>query len=145
MMASLRRVAAVGLVWGVLWTAAVMVLVVVIGIVDPDSIDPGEGPLEAAAIFGPMGFLSGVVFRILLSIADRGRPGFGPSPVGAAAWGTLASAIVQLGYLGHGDQGLIANLGMALVFSAFGGLVALAWLVIARRRSRRRSAPTPAA
>jgi hypothetical protein len=41
----------------------------------------------------------------------------------AVAWGILATAIVQVPYLGHGDAGLVANLSMALLFSGLGGVV----------------------
>lgn len=57
----------------------------------------------------------------------------------AVLWGVVGTAIVQLGYLGHGDLGLVANIPMALVLAAFGGLVAAIWLFMARRWSRWRS------
>ncbi len=44
----------------------------------------------------------------------------------------LGCAIVQLGYLGHGDQGLAANIMVAALFSAVGGVVTLMWLVMVR-------------
>ena len=59
-----------------------------------------------------------------------GPPAINP-PIHVAAWGMLGCAIVQLGYLGHGDQGLAANIMMALLFSAVGGVVTLMWLVMA--------------
>ena len=57
--------------------------------------------------------------------------------------GLLGTAIVQVAYLGHGDQGLAANIQMALVFCVLGGLIAMAWLVMARQWSRWRSSPQP--
>ena len=86
-------------------------------------------------IFGPMGLFSGVAFGILLSLARRARTAGDRSPIYVAAWGMLGCAIVQLGYLGHGDQGLAANIMMALLFSAVGGVVTLVWLVMADRGS----------
>ena len=56
-----------------------------------------------------------------------------------AVWATVATAIVQVGYLNHGDAGLIANLQMALLFSTFGAPIAIAWLLIARWWSSWRS------
>jgi hypothetical protein len=53
----------------------------------------------------------------------------------AAGLGMLGTALVQVAYLGHGDRGLVSNLQMALLFSAIGGGVTLAWLSIARARS----------
>ena len=53
----------------------------------------------------------------------------------------LGSAIVQMAYLGHGDAGLVANIKMALLFSAIGGVIAIAWLAIARAWLHWRSRP----
>jgi hypothetical protein len=135
-MSTTRRVLGTGLVWSVVWIAAAIILILIIGVVDPDSIDPGEGPLVAAAIFGPMGFMSGVAFAILSTIGDRGRTKSELSVTRAARWGFLGTAIAQLVYLNHGDLGLVSNIKMALMFSAFGGAVAMVWLVTARRLSK---------
>jgi hypothetical protein len=43
----------------------------------------------------------------------------------------------RLAYLGHGDQGLAANIKMALLFTACGGVVTLVWFAIARSLMRR--------
>jgi hypothetical protein len=59
------------------------------------------------------------------------------------AWGVAATAITQTLYLGHGDQGLLANIQLAMIFSLLGGIIASAWLLIARQwdgwRTRERS------
>ncbi len=120
-----------------------MIVGVIIGIVDPDSIDPGEGPVVVAAIIGPMGLFSGVAFAILLSITGNGRADFDVSLTRAAGCGVLGSAVVQLAYLGHGDLGLAANIKMALLFCVVGGVVAMVWLGMARRWSHWRSSPQP--
>jgi hypothetical protein len=133
----LRRVLGIGLAWAVLWAVFWAIVLVTIGIVDPDSIDPGEGP-AAAAILGSMGLFSGVVFGMLLSIGGRARIDTEPL-MSTIGWGVVSSAIVQLGYLGHGDQGLAANIWDALIFCALGGAVTAAWLALARTWSRRRS------
>ena len=138
---AVRRVLGIGLAWATLWLALWAIVVVMIGVLDPDSIDPGEGPMVMLSILGPMGLFSGVAFGILLSTADRGRAGIDRSTIRVAGCGILATAIVQLPYLGHGDQGLTANIQMALLFCAFGGLVTLAWLVMTRWSSHRRSSP----
>jgi hypothetical protein len=137
----LRRVAGIGLVWAILWVAAVSLIGVIIAIVDPDSIDPGEGPMITAAIFGPMGFFSGVAFALLTSIGRHRAPDRGLSPARAAGWGMLGSAIVQVAYLGHGDLGLVANIKMALVLCVLGGIVAMVWLAVARRWPDERPSP----
>jgi hypothetical protein len=95
--------------------------------------------MTAGAFFGPMGFFSGVAFGLLLSIGGRGRPLFERSLARVAGSGILGTAIVQVAYLGHGDAGLAANIQMALLFAAFGGVVAIVWLAMARSWTRRRS------
>jgi len=129
---SLRRVLGIGMAWAMVWLAFWTIIGGIIAVVDPDSIDPGEGTMFIV-IFGPMGLLSGVAFGILLSIAGRVKTLTDLSIARVAAWGILGTAIVQVGYLGHGDQGLAANVTMALLFSASGGLVTTVWLVMARR------------
>ena len=136
---AMRRVLGIGVAWGILWLAFWAVVVAVIGILDPDSIDPGEGTMFVT-IFGPMGFFSGIAFAILFLLSERGRTPAAPSWVRVAGWGILGTAIVQTAYLGHGDQGLAANSMMALVFSVLGGGITLLWFVIAQRWSRRRAA-----
>ena len=50
----LRRVVAIGLSWAVVWLTFWAIVFAMISIVDPDSIDPGEG-MMAVAILGSMG------------------------------------------------------------------------------------------
>lgn len=146
---TLRRVLGIGLAWAILWLAAWAIVVVVIRIVDPDSIDAGEGPMVMATILGPMGLFSGIAFGLLLSIWGRGRNAIDHSLIHVAGLGILGSAIVQLAYLDHGDLGLAANIKMALLFCVLGGVVTTVWLVMARRwnrqgdysRTNRNSAP----
>ena len=134
-MGTSRRVFGIGVAWAVLWLAFWGIVVGVIAVLDPDSIDPGE-PLMFVAIFGPMGLLTGIAFGILLTIREHGRTARDLPLMRAAGWGILSTAIVQVAYLGHGDAGLAANIKMALLFAAFGGVVTTAWLVMARRWSR---------
>lgn len=141
---TLRRVLGIGLAWAILWGAFWTIVMVIIGIVDPDSIDPGDSSAAAAAL-GSMGLFSGVLFGMLLSIGSRGRADIEPSLARVIAWGVLGSAIVQLAYLGHGDQGLAANIKMALLFSALGGVVTGAWLLMTRTWSRWRTSPPSSA
>lgn len=136
---TLRRVFGIGVTWAIVWLSFWTIVGGSIAVVDPDSIDPGEGSMFIV-IFGSMGFFSGIAFGILLSIAGRGRTITDLSLARVAAWGMLGCAIVQVGYLGHGDQGLAANIQMALLFSAFGGLVTTVWILMARKWSHRRNA-----
>jgi hypothetical protein len=134
-MGTSRRVFGIGVVWAVLWLAFWGIVAGVIAVLDPDSIDPGE-PLMFVFVFGPMGLLTGVAFGILLTIREKGRIVVDLPMARVAGWGILSTAVVQLAYLGHGDAGLAANIMMALLFAAFGGVVTAVWLVMARRWSR---------
>ena len=138
---TIRRILGVACAWGILWLAFWTILGMIIGAVDPDSIDPGE-PAGMLAVLGPMGFLSGVAFGSLLAIGARGTA-VKPSLTRAGGLGILGTAIVQLAYLGHGDQGLLANLQMALLFSVIGGLVTVVWFVVTRTWSRWRLSQGP--
>jgi hypothetical protein len=131
------RVVGIGLTWATLWAEWWAIVFLMITLVDPDTIDPGEGPLAVAPVLGSMGLLSGIAFGILLSIAGRGGKSIDLSVTREAGLGVLGSAVAQLAYLDHGDMGLVHNLKQALLFAAFGGIVTMAWLVIARRWSRR--------
>ena len=131
-MRTLKRVLSIGLRWALLWGAFWTIVFVVIRIVDPDSIDPGEG-LIAFAVLGSMGLLSGVAFALLLSVGASDRTNADLSPARTAGCGVLGSAIVQLAYLDHGDLGLAANIQDALLLCAAGGVVTMVWFVMARR------------
>lgn len=133
-MPALRRIVGIGLAWCVLWFALFMSFGAVIGVVDPDSIDPGDTH-GIVKVIGSMGFLSGIAFGVLASVASRGTTPVALSLPRAALWGILGTAIVQLGYLDHGDAGLMANIQMALLFCGVGGVIAVTWLLIARRWS----------
>ena len=130
--AMVRRVAGITVMWGLVWFAAWLAVCGTIGLVDPDSLDPGdwEGLL---VVMTPMGLLTGLVFALLVARAARGAlPATLPS-VQLVGWGMLATAFVQVFYLGHGDAGLLPNLGEALLFTVAGGLITLAWGWFARR------------
>jgi len=125
-----RRVVGIAVVWATLWLAFWVVIGTIIGLVDPDSMDPGE-PVGMVAIFGPMGPLSSGAFAGLLALGARDasrRPSF----FRIAGFGVLGTAIVQLAYLGHGDNGLLANVQMAMLFSVIGGIITAVWFVVTR-------------
>lgn len=127
-----RRSLLIGVAWCGLWLTAALIVGTIIGIVDPDSIDPGDSE-GLAMVAGLMGFLAGAVFATLAGLAHPGTPPSALSLAGVAAWGLVANVIVQAAFLGHGDAGLVANIQMGLVFCAVGALIALAWSALARR------------
>lgn len=132
---TLRRVLGVGVAWAILWTALWAAAGAIIGVVDPDSIDPGEEWMFLV-VFGPMGLLTGAVLGAFLATRERGRALAELAVPRVVGWGILATAVVQVLYLGHGDQGLAANAGMALLFCAVGGLVTTVGLAALRGWSR---------
>jgi hypothetical protein len=92
----LREVVGLGLTWGTLWALLGAAIGMVIGIVDPQSIDPGEGPIQAGAIMGMVGLVSGMIFGGILSIADGRRAIRSVPLLRAAMWGVAASAALPL-------------------------------------------------
>ena len=126
----LRSIPGITISWAVVWLATWSLVGLAIGFFDPDSIDPGDQWL-LFVIFGPMGLLTGAAFAFLLRRTERRRQGVHARAIAVAAWGTLATALVQTLYLGHGDQGLVANIQMAIAFSGLGGLGTLVWRLVA--------------
>src|SRR5688500_18852563 len=92
----LRGIVGVGLTWGVVFVVLMFLVGTIIGIVDPDSIDPGEEPYRIGAIVGVLGFLSGVFFALLLALAERRKPIAELSAGRAAIWGALGAAAFPL-------------------------------------------------
>lgn len=100
--------------WSAIWFVGVMFVGGVIGIGDPDSLDPGD-TAGMAMVMGVIGVLSGAAFSALVRIDDY-RPA-GPrcmSTRAILACGFAGTAIIQTALLGHGDAGLTANVSMAL-------------------------------
>jgi len=130
-----KRIVSIALTWSLLWVVFAALSATVLGLIDPDSIDEGE--IQGAIfILGPMGILTGLAFAFLVSLAIKRASSFDLSLFRTRAWVVLGSALVQTGYLGHGDAGLVANLGMAVVFSAFGGIISVFWYFLASRWAR---------
>ena len=121
--------------WAAIWFVGAMLVGGVIGIVDPDSFDPGDTS-GMAMVMGVIGVLSGAAFSALVRIADHRLAG--PrcmSNRAILACGFAGTAIVQTALLGHGDAGLTANVSMALGMCAFGVVVTACWIVLRRRPS----------
>jgi hypothetical protein len=122
-----RGVMGIGLIWGMAWAAIGAVLSTVVGVVDPDSIDPGEGPVRVGAILGMVGLVSGVAFGALMAIAESGRAILSISLRRAAMWGVLSSAAFPL---------LTQRQDQVLTLCHIGAAVALASVAIARNAAR---------
>jgi hypothetical protein len=86
----LRFIFVLGLLWALVWGTVGTIVGTIIWAFDSESIDPGEEflPLVVALV----GFIVGVCFGGLLSVAERGKPLFQVSLFKAAMWGALINA-----------------------------------------------------
>ena len=87
-----RGMLGVGVTWGAVWGAIFAGIFLVVSIVDPGSIDPGEGPIVILRTGAVYGFVSGAVFGVLLSLLERGKRVADLSLLRAAAMGAVAAA-----------------------------------------------------
>ncbi|MBL8960368.1 MAG: hypothetical protein JNJ98_10985 [Gemmatimonadetes bacterium] len=108
------------LFWIALWT--------VIRLVDPPSIDSGEGPLALAPLFAALGAIAGTVFGVTLSFGERKRTLADLKLSRIAMWGAIGGAALPL-LLGK-------PLGNLAVFAPLGALLATGSLALARRAAR---------
>jgi hypothetical protein len=133
----LRGALGIGVTWTVLWLVIGLLIYTVIRIVDPADIGPGEGLGTALPILGLVGFLSGLGFAALLSLAERRRTLHELPLWRVAFWGMLGSAAVPL------LMGTDASMGG--LTGALGATFAAASLAIARRGAARVDEPAEAA
>ena len=130
-----RGALGIGATWAVAWAAIFAGLAFVIGIFDPDSIDPGETPLRVGAIGGLFGFISGVAFGATLALAD-GRKALSKLSVGRAAlWGALGTALFPL-------LTTVSN-SMLILVCPIGAALAAGSVAIAKRAELRASREMP--
>jgi hypothetical protein len=91
-----RGALGLGVFWAVVWAAIFAGLSIVIGIFDPDSIDPGEGPVRVAWIGSSYGFISGIAFSALLAMSEGRKTLSNLSPFKASVWGAIGTAAFPL-------------------------------------------------
>ena len=131
-----RGMLGVGVTWGAVWGAIFAGIFLVAAIVDPDSIDPGEGPLVILRTGAIYGIVSGAVFGLLLSLLERGRQVADLSPLRAAAMGAVAAAPFIL--LTPADDRML------LFLAPIGAGIAAASVGVARRGALRAAPQEPA-
>ena len=120
-----RGALGISVTWSAAWALIFAGMVVVIGFFDPDSIDPGEGPLRAATIGAILGAVSGAAFAALLSFA-YGRKTIRELSAGRAAlFGAIGTALFPLL--------TPANNNMVIILCPIGAALAAASVVIAKR------------
>jgi len=129
---ALVPIGVLALAWLLIWGAIGATLSVVIGIVDPPSIDAGEGPLDMARVVGTVGAGCGALFGLLLAVGERRRPLGEVALWRALGWGVLAGAALPL----------ITPLNDVLVTNTapFAACASALCSGVARARCRRRSA-----
>lgn len=134
-MSDLRRkvlgVIGIGAIWSAAWSLLFAVLAVATGIVDPDSIDPGEGPVRISGFGLILGFASGVGFGIALALAENRRSIRDLSLGRVALWGIAGSAALPLL--------TTMNKSFLLIGCPIGAMCALVSVAIARRLESERA------
>ena len=125
----LRGMLGVGVTWAVGWAIIMFILGSIISVVDPDSIDQGEEPWRLALMVSVVGFISGSVFALILSTAERRKSILDLSAGRAAIWGALGGAALPL----------LTGMPDVTVFNTapLGALFAASTVAIARRAALR--------
>src|SRR5262245_11574765 len=126
-----RGVLRMGLTWAVVWATIFFALGVTIGIIDPDSIDPGEEPYRFAWIGTIVGFVAGSAFGLLISLAERRKTLLNLSLARAGLWGAIASSLFPL--LTQ------VNDSMIIFMAPIGAALGAASVGVAKRAERLRS------
>jgi len=106
------------LAWGVLWAVVFLAIGFIVSVVRPQDIDAGEGPDVIARVGFGVGFFSGLVFSVLVSLVESGRPPRGLALARLALWGALASAVWPLAT--HVDDSMV------IILCPLGAVCALA-------------------
>lgn len=134
----IRGMAAMAALWGAAWGILGASLSIVVGISDPQSIDPGEGPVKIGALLATVGTASGAFFAAILALAERRRKSAQQIPLwSGAVWGMIGSAILP--------SITTMNDSVLLNTVPLGALSAIGVLLMARRGARRdRSLDAPA-
>ena len=125
----LRGMLGMGLTWGVGWGMVLFMIGTVIGIVDPDSIDAGEEPWRISLLVGSVGFVSGSLFALIFSGAERKKSIRDLSVLRATLWGALGGAALPL-LTTMNDSTLFNTVPLGAAFAA-------ATVAIARRAALR--------
>lgn len=122
-----RGVIVIGLTWGVVWSAIGALISIVAGILDPETIEPGEDPVRVGTILGMIGLASGAAFAVVLAVAEAGRKVLDLGTGRAALWGVLATALVPL---------VTAKPDQVLTLCPIGAALAAASVALARSAAR---------
>ena len=119
----------VGITWAVGWAIVMFIIGTIIGMVDPDQIDQGEEPWRIALMVSTVGFISGSVFALIFSSAERRKKIRELSAGRAALWGALGGAALPL----------LTTMNDSILFNTapLGAIFAASTVAIARRAALR--------
>jgi hypothetical protein len=120
-----RGVLGTAATWAAVWAAIFAAVALIIGVIDPDSIDAGEGPLSVAGVGAVFGFVSGAGFGALLALAEGRKAIRELAPGRAALWGALGTAVYPL-LTPVGNEAL-------LIVCPIGAALAAASVAVAKR------------
>jgi len=121
----LLGVMGIGLSWSVMWGLVFAILGLIGGIIRPQDIDPGEGPVVIIGTGLLVGFVSGVVFGIILSFAENRKTLLDLALIRVAIWGMLAAAVWPLLTIVHDS--------MMIILCPLGAACAAGAVALARR------------
>jgi hypothetical protein len=124
----LRGVIGIGLIWAPIWIVLSVVtigsLIGIIALFNPRVGGSDVEPFKWIAVMGWIGFISGGIFAIFLSLAEHGKALRTISMRRAALWGLLGSAVFPL---------LTQRADQVFWTCPFGAVIAMALLDIARK------------
>lgn len=119
----LRGAVGIGLAWGLAWLAAGLVLLAIVGV--------GAADVPFPLFFGLLGFIAGVIFSVILGLAERHRRFDQMSMPRFAGWGA-AGGLVLSGVMATavGAESLLV---LGPIFALSGAACASGSLALARR------------
>lgn len=100
--------------WMLGWALFGALLSLVVGYVDPPSIDVGEGPIDIARILGVVGGACGLAFGTLVATMERGKALSEVNLVRALAWSGIAGLTMPLA-IGENPQVLTNTIPFAAI------------------------------
>jgi len=92
----LRGMLGMGMTWAVGWAIIMFLIGNIVQVVDPESIDQGEEPWRLALMVSVVGFISGSVFAMIFSSAERRKRIRDLSVLRSTIWGALGGAALPL-------------------------------------------------
>lgn len=138
----LRGFLGVGVTWGVGWSALGALIMSIVLLLDPASIDPGDFT-GMVGIFFTLGVISGSVFSLALALVESRKSIRDLSTGRMAAWGAVGASLLPLMTPVPNDN--------AIIMAPIGALFAAGSITLAKRAALRdeealdRLAPGPGA